>query len=96
MQGLGHTSVDCLKYKVKFFVIGSIKILQFSMGGRGFHGSDYKECAVLYMTLCSLLKIYQHFSCSNMQGRGLLEGERSFLRTVGRLHPDCVMTDLTG
>lgn len=59
-----------------------------------------KNAAVLYMTLCSLLKIYQHFRgtcCLNMQGRGFLEGESSsFLQTLGRLLPDCVMTDLTG
>jgi len=52
--------------------------------------------AALYMTPCSLLKIYQHFRgtcCLNMQGRGFIEDERSsFLQIVGRLLPDCVMT----
>lgn len=51
------------------------------MGLEVFMAVTIKNAAVLYMTPCSLLKIYQHFS---------------FLQTVGRLLPECVMTDLTG
>jgi len=61
---------------------------------------NIKNAAILYMTPCSLPKIYQHFrgTCSlNMQRGGFLEGGiSSFLQTVGRLLLDCVIADFTG